>query len=125
VASVAAFINACADRKLAFKATAGLHHPVRALQALTYEDDAPRAVLHGFLNILMAAAFAWHGERDIDSIISETEPTAFSFDDRAYWRDKSLSLAEIKAARHDFIHSVGTCSFDEPIADLRLLRLLP
>ena len=125
VSSVVAFINGCADRQLAFKATAGLHHPVRALQALTYEDAAPRAVLHGFLNVLMAAAFAWQGERDIAAIISETEPTAFSFDDRAYWRDKSLSLAEIKTARHDFIHSVGTCSFDEPIADLRSLRLLP
>lgn len=125
VASVAAFINACADRKLPFKATAGLHHPVRALQALTYEDDAPRAVLHGFLNVLMAAAFAWQGQRDIEAILSETEPAAFSFDDRAYWRDQSLSLAEIRAARHDFIHSVGTCSFDEPIADLRSLHLLP
>ena len=125
VTSVAAFINACADRKLPFKATAGLHHPVRALQALTYEDDAPRAVLHGFLNVLMAAAFAWEGQRDIEAILSETEPAAFSFDDRAYWRDQSLSLAEIKAARHDFIHSVGTCSFDEPIADLRSLHLLP
>jgi hypothetical protein len=125
VASVAAFINACADRKLPFKATAGLHHPVRALQALTYEDDAPRAVLHGFLNVLMAAAFAWQGRRDIEAILFEAEPAAFSFDDRAYWRDQSLSLAEIKAARHDFIHSVGTCSFDEPVADLRSLRLLP
>ncbi len=125
VTSVAVFINACADRKLPFKATAGLHHPVRALQALTYEDNAPRAVLHGFLNVLMAATFAWHGQRDIEAILSETEPAAFSFDDRAYWRDQSLSLAEIKAARHDFIHSVGTCSFDEPIADLRSLRFLP
>ena len=124
-AAVAGFINACADRKLAFKATAGLHHPVRALQALTYDDNAPRAVLHGFLNVLMAASFAWHGERDIEAIIAETEPAAFSFDDRAYLRDKSLSLDEIRAARHDFIHSVGSCSFDEPVADLRSLALLP
>lgn len=125
VAEVSAFIVGCAERKLPFKATAGLHHPVRALQALTYEEDAPRAVLHGFLNVLMAAAFAWHGERDIEPILSETEPSAFSFDDRAYWREKSLSSVELKAARHDFIHSIGTCSFDEPIADLRTLRFLP
>src|SRR5712692_2981712 len=35
VGDVAAFIAACAERRLAFKATAGLHHPVRALHPLT------------------------------------------------------------------------------------------
>ena len=59
VASLATFIRACADRRLAFKATAGLHHPVRAEHPLTYAPDAPRAVMHGFLNVFLAAAFAW------------------------------------------------------------------
>src|SRR5262245_27937410 len=59
IADVAAFIVACADRRLPFKATAGLHHPVRAPYPLTYESNAPRAVMHGFLNVFLAAAFAW------------------------------------------------------------------
>jgi hypothetical protein len=122
---VAAFIAACAGRRLAFKATAGLHHPIRAMHSLTYEADAPRAVMHGFINVLMASAFAWRGEAELEPIIAEMDPSAFSFDERGHWRNKSLSVEEICQARHNFIHSVGSCSFDEPVADLQALGLLP
>jgi hypothetical protein len=123
-AQVASFIVGCADRKLSFKATAGLHHPIRAEQNLTYEPNAPRAVMHGFINVLMASAFAWHGERNIEPIIAEVDPQAFRFNDRAYWREKSLSLSEINDARQNFMHSIGSCSFEEPIQDLKALGLL-
>jgi hypothetical protein len=121
---VAAFILACADRRLAFKATAGLHHPIRKEHQLTYEADAPRAIMHGFLNVLMASTFAWHGERQIEPIISEMDATAFSFDERAHWHTHSLSVAEIQEARQNFMHSVGSCSFNEPVNDLKELGLL-
>jgi hypothetical protein len=124
VAAVADFIRACADRRLAFKATAGLHHPVRAEYALTYEPDAPRAVMHGFLNVFVAAALAWHGDRDLEPILAETDPAAFRFDDRAQWRDRRLSTEQVRAARTDFAHAFGSCSFEEPIADLEQLGLL-
>ena len=32
-----------------------------AASALTYAAESPRAVMHGFLNLFAAAAFAWHG----------------------------------------------------------------
>jgi hypothetical protein len=121
---VAAFIVACAERRLAFKATAGLHHPICKEHRLTYETGAPRAIMHGFLNVLMASAFAWHGERLIEPIVSEMDAGAFSFDDRAHWRNHSLSAAEIHEARQNFMHSVGSCSFDEPVHDLKELGLL-
>lgn len=124
VADVAAFIRACADRRLAFKATAGLHHPVRAPHPLTYEPDAPRAVMHGFLNVFLAAAFAWHGDRDIESVLAETDPAAFRFDDRAHWRDRSLTAEQVWDARQHFAHSFGSCSFEEPVQDLEALGLL-
>ena len=124
-ADVAAFILACADRRLPFKATAGLHHPIRAEYALTYESDAPRAVMHGFLNVLMASAFAWQGERDIEPIIAETDAGAFSFDDEhGRWRDKSVSTTQIRDARQNFMHSMGSCSFDEPVHELQALGLI-
>jgi len=122
---VAAFINACAERRLPFKATAGLHHPIRSEYPLTYATDAPRAVMHGFLNVLMAAAFAWHGERNIEAIVAETDISAFAFDGEAKWRGLSLSAEQIKDARNNFMHSIGSCSFDEPVHELQALKLLP
>lgn len=123
-ADVAAFILACADRKLPFKATAGLHHPIRSEQPLTYEANAPRAVMHGFINVLMAAAFAWHGERYIEPIIAEEDAKAFSFGEGANWRNRSLTNSQIKDARDHFVHSVGSCSFEEPVQDLKAMGLL-
>jgi len=124
VNEVAAFIRACADRQLPFKATAGLHHPVRSEHPLTYEADAPRAVMHGFLNVFLAAAFAWNGDRDIVPILSERDPGAFRFGDKAHWRDRSLETAEVRDARKNFAHAFGSCSFEEPVRDLEALGLL-
>src|SRR5262249_7789663 len=124
VAEVAAFIRACAERKLAFKATAGLHHPVRAEQAITYAPDSLRATMHGFLNVFLAACFAWHGRSDIEGVLAETDPAAFRFDDRAHWRDWSLDAAQVQDARTNFAHAFGSCSFDEPVHDLEALGLL-
>lgn len=122
---VALFILKCAELKLPFKATAGLHHPIRAEQALTYEADAPRAVMHGFINVLMAASLAWHGEKDIEPVLAETNAQNFKFeDDKACWKDKCLEVNQIIEARRQFIHSVGSCSFDEPIHDLKQLGWL-
>ena len=122
---VAAFILKCAELRLAFKATAGLHHPIRAEYPLTYATDAPRAVMHGFLNVLMASVFAWQGEKDIEAILAETDPKSFTFDDKANWRHLSATVEQVKDARSNFIHSVGSCSFNEPVHELQALGLLP
>ncbi|MDR3617031.1 MAG: hypothetical protein P4L53_25975 [Candidatus Obscuribacterales bacterium] len=121
---VASFISECARLRLPFKATAGLHHPIRAMRSLTYDNEAPQAVMHGFINVLMAAAFAWNGEIDIEPIVAEQSAEAFSFDDVARWQGKTLNVAQIKESRLQFIHSVGTCSFDEPVAELKELQWL-
>jgi hypothetical protein len=124
IKDVAAFILACAERRLPFKATAGLHHPIRAEHPLTYETKSPRAVMHGFLNVFLAACFAWHAERKIEPILAEKDAAAFRFDDRAHWRDRSLSAEQIRAARTEFAHAFGSCSFEEPVHDLEALGLL-
>jgi hypothetical protein len=125
VKAVSQYIIACAEKRLPLKATAGLHHAVRANHPLTYENNAPHAVMHGFLNVFVAAAFAWHGDTDIEPILQETDATAFRFDARAHWKNRSLSAAQVIEARKDFIHSFGSCSFEEPVEDLQNLGLLP
>ena len=121
---IAAFLAAAAARRLPFKATAGLHHPIRSLHPLTYAADAPQAVMHGFINVFTAAAFAWHGapgELLLD-VINDVDPHAFRFqDDGLSWRGRGLGTAQIEEARRDFAHSFGSCSFEEPLADLRAL----
>jgi hypothetical protein len=134
VEEVAAFILACAERRLPFKMTGGLHHPIRAPHPLTPTPalphvgegrvGAPRAVMHGFLNVFMAASFAWHGRHKIEPILAETDANAFRFDERARWRDWSLDAGQIREARQQFAHSFGSCSFEEPVHDLQELGLL-
>ena len=54
-AHIARFIVACHDAGVAFKATAGLHHVVRAEYPLTYEPGCARGTMYGFANMLLAA----------------------------------------------------------------------
>ncbi len=124
IENVASYIDACAARRLAFKATAGLHHPIHSAHALTYEPGSPVATMHGFINVFLAAAFAWHGHRETAPILAETDPAAFSFDECARWRGLSLSAGQIREARTSFAHSFGSCSFEEPVADLEQLGYL-
>ena len=126
-AEVARFVAACAAAGVPFKATAGLHHPVRAEHALTYAADSPRAVMHGFLNVFAAAAFAraGAGPAELEAVLKEEDAAAFRLDDRRLaWRHLAATTDEIDAARRDFAGSFGSCSFAEPVADLRALGLL-
>lgn len=124
---VVEFIRLCAASDVAFKATAGLHHPVRALHRLTYQTDSPSAIMHGFLNVFLAAAF-WRAGIDAPvaiELLNEQSAAAFHFNsDGVFWREHRLGLADISTARRDFAMSFGSCSFTEPIDDLRALGLL-
>ena len=120
VENVAAFLRACAAKGVPFKATAGLHHPLRCLRALTYEPNAPVGTMHGFLNVFLAAAMLDRAEE----ILGETDPRAFTFDDEgATWRDQRVSIDQLKEMRTRAI-AFGSCSFEEPINDLRELGWL-
>lgn len=124
---VARFIAACAAARLPWKATAGLHHPLRGERDLTYEPASPRAVMHGFLNVFAAAAFARGGASlaDLEGVLREQDPKAFHFDDEGLaWRQLRLATRELETARRDFASSFGSCSFAEPVADLQSLGVL-
>ncbi|HTQ58003.1 MAG TPA: hypothetical protein VMI94_26240 [Bryobacteraceae bacterium] len=112
--ALAEFLSEAAARRMAFKATAGLHHPMRT-------------TMHGFVNVFVAAMFAWRGvERGLLlDVLNETNPQSFDFrDGELRWRGRGISTAGIASARRDFAHSFGSCSFAEPVADLRHLGFL-
>src|SRR5262245_66189313 len=79
---LARFIKICAEEDVPFKATAGLHHPLRSVNKLTYAPESESAMMHGFLNVFLAAAFAQSG-MDVDRLVEmleEKTPEAFRFD---------------------------------------------
>lgn len=126
---VAAFIHHCAASEVAFKATAGLHHPVRADYKLSYEPDAPIGTMHGFLNVFVAAALARTLRLDIDAltdILNDESRADFVFtNERIGWREHTIEVAKLALVRETFALSFGSCSFTEPIDDLLALSLLP
>ncbi|HEY1015893.1 MAG TPA: hypothetical protein VGE07_24505 [Herpetosiphonaceae bacterium] len=125
-AELARFLAACARHAVPFKATAGLHHPLRAEHPLTYEPASPRGVMHGFLNVFLAAALLRAGgsQAQAAELLAETDAAALAWSPEAVawrgWRFDAAALADLRAAAIGF----GSCSFEEPIDDLHSLEVL-
>jgi hypothetical protein len=111
-----------------FKATAGLHHPVRALRPLTTELKGPSAVMHGFLNVFLAAAFVsccGMAFDDAVGILGEEAPARFVVtEDAIAWGSFRVDVEALRAVRRTFATAFGSCSFEEPIEDLQAIGLL-
>ncbi len=90
-------IQHCVEQDLPFKLTAGLHHAVRTERDL------------GFLNVLAAVNVAIDGSDPVPALL-ESDPAA-------------LKVSDPQAVRRLF-RSIGTCSIDEPVDDLRGLELI-
>jgi hypothetical protein len=124
---LARFMHRCIAARVPFKATAGLHHALRAEYRLTYAADSPCGVMFGFLNVFLAAALL-RGGLSLDetgAVLEESSPEAFQMGDREIsWRGHRLDLSALRGAREDAIISFGSCSFSEPLEDLRALQLL-
>lgn len=110
------------DRDVPLKFTAGLHHPLRRF------DAGVQAPMHGFLNVLLAGVFATFEDLDeegLQPLLLNEDAAQFVFDDEGVrWRDFTVDVPGIEAARRQSILSFGSCSFDEPRAALRALGLL-
>ena len=123
-AAVLRFLAACAAQGVPFKATAGLHHPLRGEYPLTYAPDAPRGTMYGFLNIFLTAALLRAGASPeaVAPLLEERDSRAIEMtDDAIVWRGHRLSRAALAAARDTFAGSFGSCSFEEPVHDLATL----
>jgi hypothetical protein len=125
--SVVRFMRACLDAGVPFKATAGLHHPITGTYALTYAPDSARGTMFGFLNVFLAAAFLAAGMSDDDAarLLNDGDASAFSFgDDGAAWRGHRVDAAQLASTHSRVFGSFGSCSFSEPVGELRHLTLL-
>jgi hypothetical protein len=83
--------------------------------------------MHGFLNLLIASALAWHGagKAVVQGALEERDPDSLRFEEEgAGWREHWLSFNELAAARAEFITGFGSCSFDEPVAEMKALGFL-
>ena len=121
------FIVACGAAQVPFKATAGLHHPLRSVQRLTYAPDSPTGSMYGFLNVFLTAALLHAGlpPNEAPQVLEEPHWDAFTFtDDHVTWRDHQLDVATLLHVRQHVAQSFGSCSFDEPINDLKAVNML-
>jgi hypothetical protein len=109
VEALARFVRACRERHVVFKATAGLHHAVRS------------GAEHGLLNMLAAVVFG-----DEERALAEREPTSFELSAAEFrWRESVAGVAELETARRERLNSIGSCSFFEPVEELRARGFLP
>jgi hypothetical protein len=108
IPDLAEFVAACRRLGVPFKATAGLHNPLRS------GDE------HGFLNLLAAAVFG-----DEEDALAEDDPTAFRLTPETFgWHDHEAGAEEIARVRREVFVGFGSCSAQEPVDGLRELGLL-
>ena len=122
---VAGFLACCAQHRVALKATAGLHHALRAIHPLTYEAHSERAPMHGFVNVILAASMLQGGgdPQQAATLIEDDCPTNFLLNSEGVsWCDVNFTTGTLAETRETFLLSFGSCSFTEPIAELRQIR---
>jgi len=120
---VARFVLACASAEVPFKATAGLHHPLR------HHAESVGCDQFGFLNVFIGGCLAWWADdlseewlaraldvRVLDDFLIREETLGFD--------GLEIGLPQIEEARERFCHGFGSCSFQEPLEDLVSLELL-
>ena len=108
VPRLAELVQACRRLEVPFKATAGLHQPLR------HGDE------HGFLNLLAAAVFG-----DEEEALADEDPESFAVSAESFrWRERTTGAYEVAQARALFV-SFGSCSAQEPIDGLQALGMLP
>jgi hypothetical protein len=112
-ATLARALSLLAAERQAFKCTAGLHHAVRHRAAGTGLEH------HGFLNVLLAVGSALRGadEAEVASQLADQDQARVAAGVAALDPDEAADIRSL-------FTSFGTCSTDEPLADLVTLGLV-
>lgn len=124
-AQLARFLVRARDAGVPMKATAGLHHAVRGDYRLTYEPGSATSTMHGFVNLVLAATLLLAGKIDeelADACLDDDRPDALKLSGRAgAWLNGVVTYSELAHARRALLRSVGSCSFEEPVAEIEAL----
>ena len=122
---VARFLARARTASVPIKATAGLHHAIRGDYRLTYTPDSDTGPMHGFVNLVLAATLVATGRIDenlADACLDDDRPEVFKISGRAgSWLNGVVTYSEVAHARRSLLRAVGTCSFEEPVAEIEAL----
>jgi hypothetical protein len=78
--------------------------------------------MHGFVNFFVAAAVVYGGGNaaEAEAALSDDLVTNFQAGmEDLQWRERSFSIGQIERVRENFVMSFGSCSFTEPLEDMR------
>lgn len=119
---IAFCIRECLDRAIPMKCTAGLH------RALTHHDNNMNTNVYGFLNVFAAGIIAMRHNitnKDLTELLEDEDINNFVFtEDYFSWKGWETGIEDIISARKNLILSYGSCNFEEPVEELKLLNLL-
>ncbi len=119
---IAHILKICSEHETPMKCTAGLHHPFR------HFDKSVNTKMHGFINVFCAGIFAYNldlNEYELTRMLLEENPDNFKFSkDSILYENYEVFEEEISDAREKFMISFGSCSFQEPVEDLKSYNLL-
>ena len=133
VAEIVRFLRCCIEMGVTAKATAGLHHPLRGEFRLTYAPDAIRGMMYGYLNLFLCAAALLDGASDAEAaaLLLLESPTAVRPSDGTVRISLGANIAgrntielnepTLAATRRSGVVAFGSCSFREPVDELRVL----
>ncbi len=124
-ATVATFLSACRSCDLPYKLTAGLHHAWTGDYPLTYDARSASARFFGFLPVCVAALLIESDPGATEAATEVlTEPGAGNIrldQDGIGWKHHRWTAADCRHLRAARLLSVGSCSFEEPLADIRAM----
>ncbi len=106
-------LAAVARGRIPLKLTQGLHHP--------FAGDARHGNRHGFLNVLFALRLhqaIGMGLDEMQRCVEDVEPAHFAWDQGLAWDGHTALMQRIEEAASHVPFAIGSCSLDEPDADL-------
>jgi uncharacterized protein YdeI (YjbR/CyaY-like superfamily) len=110
VPELARFLSCCVKHRVPFKATAGLHHPLRGIHPLTYEAQSDCTLMHGFVNVILASILLHLGGEVAEAcaLLGDTSAASFQFThEQISWRHWNFTKQQIIQSREDLMVGFG------------------